>query len=243
MDLVIDAGNTFVKIGFFNKEKLERVENVSSDTLNGIYALLEGLSFEKCILGSVINIPAHLVNYLRSKSSFFLIFDTNTLLPIKNLYSKEAGTDRIAMMAAARHLYPERNCLAIGLGTCITLNFISEKGVFSGGSISPGLAMRFKALNRFTASLPMIELGEQEIILKGNTTESSILSVVVNGMIYELKGFISSYKQKYSNLYCIICGGDSRYIGEKMGDDQEVIPELVLYGLHSILKFNAEKKN
>ena len=243
MDIVIDAGNTFVKLGFFNDGKLERMESVPSEQVNGMYAMLEGLSFENCILGSVINFPSHLVNYLKSKSRYFLIFDINTLLPIKNLYSKEAGTDRIAMTAAAHQLYPDRNCLTIGMGTCITLNFISEKGVFSGGSISPGLSMRFKALHAYTSGLPLIELNEQEIKLKGNTTETSILSGVVNGIIYELNGFISAYKQKYSNLRCIICGGDSRYIGEKAGDDLEVIPELVLYGLHSILKFNADKKN
>ncbi len=244
MDLVIDAGNTLVKIGFFHNELLERTENVPSNDLHGMYNILSGLSFNHIILGSVISFPNHLLSYLKSKSKLFLMYSSDLPLPFKNSYSKSGGSDRLAMAAAAWKKYPHTNTLVIGIGSCITTNFISEKGVFSGGSISPGIQMRFKSLHQFTSALPsLIFDSETEVKLKGNTTEGSMYSGVINGILFEIKGFIQAYHKKYSSLKCIICGGDSRYIGEKLQEDIEIDPELVLYGLHSILNFNAEKKH
>ena len=244
MDLVIDAGNTLVKFGFFSRGKLDKVQSIATEKQSEVYKCLQGLDFDNCIVGSVVTLPSHFINYLKSKSKYLMFFDEKTLLPIKVNYSKTSGSDRIALSVAANALYPNENCLIIGMGTCITYNFVSSKGVYSGGAISPGMSMRYKALNSFTSKLPLIENNEDKpITLIGKNTESSILSGVVNGMVFEIQGFIKAYREKYSSLHCILCGGDSRYIGEKFDPEMEIIPELGLYGLHSILKFNAQKKN
>ena len=67
------------------------------------------------------------------------------------------GADRLALAAAAVHFYKGKNNLVIGLGSCVTYNFINKYNSFLGGSISPGLKMRLQALNRFTDMLPLTE--------------------------------------------------------------------------------------
>jgi type III pantothenate kinase len=242
MDLIIDAGNTRIKLGYFEGGKLSGTNVFPSGSVNLLYKELQSKKIENCIYGSVIGVPGHISGYLKSKCRNFILFDKDTSLPIKVTYAKRAGSDRIALAVAANDLHKNTNLLIINAGTCITYNFVSSKAVYSGGAISLGLQMRFKALNTFTAGLPLIEVSE-DIALTGRDTERSILSGVVNGLLFEIEGFINTYNKKYPGLKCILSGGDSRYILAKINQEVEHVPDLGLYGLYSILKFNNEKVN
>ena len=95
------------------------------------------------------------------------------------------GSDRLAIAAAASFLFPQKNNLVIGLGSCITYNFINQSSEFLGGSISPGMEMRFKAMHQFTARLPLVE-ADWNVPLIGYDTKTNLQSGVVLGMAKEM---------------------------------------------------------
>jgi type III pantothenate kinase len=149
--------------------------------------------------------------------------------------------DRLAAVAGAHELYPHQNMLVIDAGSCITYDIVDRHGNYFGGNISPGLRMKLKALNTFTAKLPLIELHDPESFI-GIDTASSILSGVVFGTVSEIEGLISLYRKKFADLQVILCGGDAAFFESKIKQHIFVVPQLVLIGLNSILEHNVSKK-
>jgi type III pantothenate kinase len=148
------------------------------------------------------------------------------------------GVDRIAGVCGAKHMSPKTNVLVIDAGTCITYDFLDRDGNFLGGGISPGLMMRFNAVHNFTARLPLVPLVEIAPLI-GDSTETCIQSGVINGLIEELGGIISLYRQKFEGLAVILSGGDARFFENKLKGSIFAVPELVLSGLNSILIHNV----
>ena len=128
--------------------------------------------------------------------------------------------------------------LVIAAGSCITYDFINKQGEYLGGSISPGIRMRFQALNTFTGKLPLIK-GKIPASLTGTTTRESILSGVINGALAEVDGIISQYQQMHSELKVIISGGDMKYFDKRLKIRTFAIPNIVIEGLFKILELNA----
>jgi type III pantothenate kinase len=163
---------------------------------------------------------------------------------IENKYKSPAtlGLDRLAGIIGARTLFPDKNCLVIDAGTCITYDAINKDGVYEGGSISPGLKMRLKAMHNFTRRLPEVELVEYDD-WQGYDTKSAMLSGVLNGAIEEVKGFIEIYNSKYSKLHVILCGGDSIFFDNRLKNSifahaLKTEPNLVLIGLNEVIQQN-----
>ncbi len=168
-----------------------------------------------------------------------LLLDHQTPLPVSIDYRTPhtLGVDRIASVAGASFLHKNLNCLVIDLGTCITYDFIDETGTYRGGGISPGVEMRLKAMHKFTSRLPVVAArGNPELI--GKTTKECMLSGAINGTVAELQGIINQYKQFFSELTIIFCGGDAFFFESKIKDDIFAIPNLVLIGLNQILRYN-----
>jgi len=174
------------------------------------------------------------------KSFDLTILNHETPLPISNKYHtpKTLGKDRLAAAIGASFLYPKQNCLILDAGTCLTYDFLDEKGVYHGGGISPGLNMRFKAMNKFTAALPLETVGSQRSFIGKNTTQSLRVGAQW-GFIYEIDGFIEAYSKKFSGLTVISTGGDAKYLAKKVKTKIFVHPNLVLVGLNSMLNQDA----
>ena len=195
-----------------------------------------------------------------------IVLDENTPLPIQNKYKtpKTLGKDRLAAVIGAYFLDREikkQPTLVIDAGTCITFDFIDihkSEGIYEGGSISLGLQMRFKALNRFTSKLPLLELSENLPTPIGTTTQEAIQSGVQFGLLSEIKGIIDFYqnqinendKELHTKLNIVICGGDAailkkwweeyliNFITPSHNYTQWTIePNLVLIGLQRIFQF------
>jgi type III pantothenate kinase len=147
------------------------------------------------------------------------------------------GGDRIALAAGALEKFGKRNTLIIGTGTCITYDFLNEKGHYLGGGISPGIDIRFRSLHQFTQNLPLVKFGADTELI-GDTTENSIRSGVVYGIISEINGIISSYREKYPDLHVVLSGGNVKFFESTLKDRIFAIPNLVLLGLYSIFLYN-----
>ena len=167
----------------------------------------------------------------------------NEKLPIRNKYKTPdtLGNDRLANAIAANFLFPEHNVLVIDAGTCVKYDFVSAKGEYLGGSISPGLDMRFKAMHEFTGKLPLVKYGKSKSLI-GNTTLTAMQTGVVIGMTEEMKGFVKRYQAQYKNLKIILTGGDSQRFVNDLNLSIFAASDLVNIGLNEIIRFNMKGK-
>ena len=241
MNLVIDLGNTQAKYGIYHHNQLieQWIENNSkrSSKKHG-----QNLDITQVIISSVIKFRPR--NLPQEKKSNTILLTHNTPLPIKNKYAtpETLGNDRLANAVGATIVFPGKDVLIIDTGTCIKYDFIDKRKNYFGGAISPGLEMRFKALNSFTSKLPLVE-PSKKFQLTGRDTKQSILSGVQNGIIFEIKGTIKEYRKKYKNLKVILTGGDHSFFANHLKNSIFAAPNLTLQGLNEILNYNVSKNS
>ena len=240
MRLCIDWGNTRVKTALFEADKIVREDNFTEEeALTCIMELAEHNRPEAAILCSVAQHPPELKALLQERTEL-VILNNHTLLPIMNAYHSPdtLGPDRLALAAGANHLYPGYSNLVISAGTAITYNFIHQNRTFRGGSISPGLDMRFKALHEYTDKLPLVsERGE--LLLLGYDTETSIRGGVILGILSEMDGMINLYREQYPDLNVVLTGGNAPVFAGKLKNRIFADAQLLLKGRNTILRHNV----
>jgi len=234
---VVDIGNTRIKTAVFEGDKMLGEEIF--ETFEQFSDYSKTLIFDHAIISSVTYTDQQLEEMLDFS---FIFLDRETPVPIENLYAtpETLGVDRKAAAIGARCIIEKAPLLAIDLGSCITYELLDAEDRYYGGAISPGVRMRFRAMHRQTARLPLVELlaGERPDLI-GNSTVNGMKSGVYYGILHEIKGFIQAYQEKYPGLRVIICGGDSKIFESLTKDHIFVIPNLVLYGLNRILTYNV----
>lgn len=240
MNLVLDIGNSRVKCAVFEKNiRIGKAiwESLSLETLKEKCAAFE----IKNVIVSASGIESEAIkNYLDAHFKVVRLTH-NTPIPIKNNYgtSETLGKDRLAGVAAAHFLYPNKACLVVDAGSALTFNFLDESACFQGGSITAGLKMRYKALNYFTARLPLLDFDSNttdEFI--GRDTVSGLTIGVQKGFIHEVQGWLAQYEKKYPALQIIFTGGDGAFLYEKIKIKNKYYErDLVLIGLNRILNW------
>ncbi|MGI8893670.1 MAG: type III pantothenate kinase [Bacteroidia bacterium] len=240
MNLVIDLGNTRIKAGIFDGEELVHQVSYSGFTTEKLISDTNKHQIDYCIFSSVVK-GLDIIDKLKNLFPL-LVLDAHTKLPFINQYKTPGtlGNDRKANIAGAAKLFPGKHVLVIDAGTCLKTDFINSKSEYTGGSISPGLQMRFKAVNDYTSQLPLVNYRPMENFT-GTGTEESILAGVIKGFLFEMEGFIDSYKSKYKDLKVILTGGDAALFDKTLKNSIFVAPYLALSGLNVILNYNVEK--
>jgi|WetSurMetagenome_2_1015567.scaffolds.fasta_scaffold57312_4 type III pantothenate kinase len=243
MNLVIDIGNSRAKLAVFNNGQILSFTAFDNLTVNDIKATAEHGVIENCILSGVKEVEKSLLEFLSSHYKL-LILSHETPLPLKNNYETAVtlGNDRIASAVGACALIPGGDILIIDAGTAITYDLVLGGKIFVGGGISPGLTLRFKALNAFTGKLPLINDISAAPLIGVNTTDS-IRSGVINGAICEMEGIIGMYLSKYPSIEVILTGGNHYFFDKQLKIKTFAAPNLVLDGLNIILDFNIAKNN
>lgn len=236
--ICFDFGNTRKKVAVFNGKKFSEGIVLNDDKAETISELIDRFHPDRSILSSVINHNPAIEELLSSKTKFHKLGHLSKL-PFTTPVGKPEtiGADRLALAAAAVKFFPKKNNLVIGLGTCITYNFINKYNEFLGGAISPGMEMRLKSLNQFTAKLPLIS-AKTNIPLIGYDTKTNILTGVIMGMAKEIDGFIEAYKEKYRNFNVVLTGGDLVYLESHLKNKIFADPELIFKGLYAISEVN-----
>jgi type III pantothenate kinase len=241
MNLVIDQGNTRSKIAVFKQDEIifehnydvfeiQQLENISNKYPD----------ISRSAISNVSDINEELGNALSSQYKHITLSHT-TPLPIHIKYKtpETLGSDRLAVTVGGNNAFPNEDVLIIDAGTCITYDFVNKNCEYIGGSISPGLNMRFKALNTFTNNLPLLEQHEQQESI-GDNTESSIIAGVQQGICHEMEGVICNYSSDYPNIKVIITGGDQSFFHKALKSDIFADSFLLLKGLNDIIKHNTE---
>jgi type III pantothenate kinase len=237
--LCFDFGNTRLKCGIFKGKELKEVIVLDDDNINTIKRIVEDQNASKSILSSVVNHNPDLETLLAEKTKFHKL-NHHSKLPFATPVGKPEtiGADRLALVAAAVYFYPKHHNLIIGLGSCITYNFVNKFHEFLGGAISPGLEMRFKAMHHFTAKLPLAE-PNSNFPLVGYDTKTNLQSGAILGMAKEMDGIINEYALKYSNFNVHLTGGDMRFFVPLLKNKIFANPHLIFNGLYALSESNG----
>ena len=239
INLAIDIGNTRTKVAFFDASKLMHEQIIDNE--NQWRALIKNFKPQYAVM-SAVGEGADAVSAILNTLNVVLIqVNYQTPFPFAIQYNtpQTLGMDRVAAIAASQFLYPNKNCLVIDAGTCITYDFISASNQYLGGAIAPGMHMRLQAMHEFTHKLPLPNLNWPEDF-EGKSTEQSLLSGVCISVADEINGRIARYTERYGKLQVIICGGNSHLLAKHIKNNIFVAPSLVLMGLNQILLFNVK---
>ena len=241
-NLAIDIGNTLTKIAVFQRNELVHFEHAPDADVQTLLQLIEKYDVKRAIISSVRKRVESWQEAVEGKIAV-KYFSVEMTGGVKNQYKspKTLGIDRLAAVIAAHRLYPGKNSLIIDAGTTITYDHVDAGGNYFGGSISPGLNMRYRALNYYTGALPLLDADDQFSEEFGYDTASAIRSGVQNGLKYELFGFIESYRVKEPELNIILTGGDGIFFDTVLKNSifapyVKIEPYLVLKGLNAAIQ-------
>jgi type III pantothenate kinase len=235
---VVDVGNTRLKVVDFENDEVVGQTTLLLNEAEEIEIALNSKKSVTSILSSVLdqNKQDWIVNLLHPT----VVLNSETSLPISiEAYEtpKTLGSDRVANAVAANHYAKSENSLVIDFGTCIKFDLVVQ-GNYQGGSISPGYAMRLKAMHEFTGALPQLKLEDFSPFI-GKSTKQAMLSGVINGIQAEISGFIDYYTQQYQPLTIFLTGGDHKRFDKELKNSIFADDNLTVKGLYIILKHNV----
>jgi type III pantothenate kinase len=236
--LCLDFGNTRLKAALFENDIFKVELELGDDSNTTIEKLLAQYQPQKAILSSVINHNPGVETILAEQTRFHKLSHltkANFTTPVGK--PETIGADRLALVAAAVHYFPRKNNLVVGLGSCITYNFINQDHEFLGGSISPGMEMRFKSMNQQTALLPLVQKDWNFPVI-GYDTKTNLQSGVIAGITYEIGGFIDFYAQKYANFNVVLTGGDAGYFARQLKNRIFADLNFLFKGLYALSETN-----
>ena len=239
--LSIDIGNSSVKVAVFAGKEIVHHQRLAKLGILDLGQLIDKFSPKKSIISSVNQEIGALEEYLK-KHTQYVRFSASLTKGVTNRYETPItlGLDRWAGILGANSLFAKNACLVVDAGTCITYDLLTSKKEYFGGSISPGITMRFKAVHEYTGRLPLIDWNEKEAIPEGKDTQSAIKNGVLQGILNEIEGFIALNNIKESALKVIITGGDANFLYKQLQNSifaPQIIqdPYIVLKGLNEAI--------
>ena len=235
-DLIIDIGNTALKASWCDGMTLGKTFRYQGERMfDFILSLTSKLRPEKIVLSSVRHFTEADIRKLEQECDRLIVADSSVFS--RYGIPEYITPDRAAAIIASGYLFKGRECIIFDFGTTISIDFIGAGGKYEGGNISPGLRTRFRALNRYARSLPLVDAPESESDI-GCDIKSSIESGVLSGIIFELEGYISRHPEK---LY-VFTGGDAIYFAKRMKNSIFAVSNLVLMGL-ALIAVEYDKKD
>ena len=239
MNLVVDIGNNFFKLGIFENSNLVFSFFDKNDKIDvEIEKIIR--SYTKITSALISNVSSIKINDILNKLNIKIYeLDSTFIFPFKLNYKtpESLGNDRLALAAAATILFPNSNNLVIDAGTCITIDFIDNNNYFMGGSISPGVKMRYDSLNHYTANLPLLK-NENNFNYPGDSTNASIHAGIIGGVSNEINGFIKQINSRNDKVNVILTGGDAKILSKTLKITIFANQNFILEGLNSILNLN-----
>tara|TARA_A100001234_G_scaffold205249_1_gene200780 strand:- start:6412 stop:7137 length:726 start_codon:yes stop_codon:yes gene_type:complete len=239
MNLVLDIGNNFFKLGVFDNSNLIFSFSDKNDKIDiEIEKIIS--KYRKVNSALISNVSSiKIIDLLNRYNIQTFELDSNFIFPFKLNYQtpETLGNDRLALAAAATILFPNSNNLVIDAGTCITIDLIDNNNHFMGGSISPGVKMRYKSLNNYTANLPLLE-NQNNFNFPGNSTDASIHAGVIGGVSNEIMGFVDKINSRYNKVNVILTGGDAKILSKTLKITIFANQNFILEGLNCILNLN-----
>ncbi len=245
-DLVIDTGNSRTKAALFRGGVMTALW-VADDGEMPVELSRAMVAADRCIVCSTRSEPTSIEQAAEEACGFFMRMEAGTPVPLVNCYATPAtlGRDRLAAAVGARMILPGRDAMIADFGTALTVDVVTADGRYLGGSISPGLRMRLRAMHEGTGCLPLLETGECDALAGGGvpaSTREAMACGAVTGMCHEVAGFMRSYAARYPGMATIFTGGDAPLFEKRFKNTIFANIHLVLIGLNGILNYNATHK-
>lgn len=241
-NLIIDLGNTLLKAFVFENDNI--IDNgIASDYMQ-LRVIIDEFKdlyeISNCIISSVRSDDNGFVEFIQ-KHFDLIIMSASLQLPVEILYKTPhtLGLDRLAAVCGASSIFPDQSVLVIDAGTAITYDFLESGKFYHGGTISPGINTRFKALHNFTGKLPLLSINKDLNNVLGTTTDEAIILGVQNGIVHEVNGIITAFVEKFGKITVVFTGGDSFFFDYLIKSCIFAEPNLTAFGLNKILKINV----
>jgi type III pantothenate kinase len=239
MHLAIDIGNSRIKWARFSGRDALESGMVPELDLNPIKAVMDYHQFDAISVSSVVRLPKDIIQFFENHN--ILMIDSRTPVPLKNDYGtpQTLGMDRLCAAIGAKSLFPQHPVLVIDIGTCVKYEFVTQNGVYEGGNISPGMQMRYAALNNYTSKLPALEPAKIAGPIGKSTTEALRLGVQ-QGILFEIQAMINTMETLHPGTKTIGTGGDLPFFVNDLKTHIFADLLLVLRGINEIYLHNAE---
>ena len=238
-NLLVEIGNTALKAAWSDGMTLGKTFRYQGEKMfEYIDSLIVKEKPEVMVISSTIKIDRTEEERLRNNCGSLCILDRNhTEVLVKYGLPEYLSPDRAASVLAANYLFKGKGSVIFDFGTTLSIDVLDAEGKYLGGNTSLGCRTRFKALNRYSRTLPLVNT-PSEVSQTGNSLVSSIESGVVGGIMFEIQGYLSLFPEKVA----VFTGGDALYFAKRMKNSIFVVCNLVLMGLALIAEDYAERK-
>ena len=235
-NLLIDIGNTALKASWADGMTLGKTFRYQGEKkIAFILSLTEKEKPEIMVVSNVRSFSAREVEYLKAEWGKLIIVNEE-ILKERNIPSY-LTPDRAAAIIASRYLFKGKACTIFDFGATLTIDRIDVDGSYIGGNISLGCRTRFKALNRYSKNLPLVDFTE-DVKQLGDSLKSSLQAGVISGMLFEIKGYLSDNSENIT----VFTGGDANYFAKRMKNCIFAVCNLVLMGL-ALIAFEDDKED
>ena len=240
MNLIVDIGNSSTKLAIYKDGIKISGSKINEFSCEELEKVLSGAKIKGAIVSSVKKLPPFIYDLLFANIPYVHVLSYKSRLPFKIEYEtpQTLGSDRIAAVAGAYNRFCGENVLIIDSGTAITFDFLFGE-FYKGGNISPGIDMRFRALNKFTGKLPLLEKSSVYSFPGRNTTDA-ILAGVIAGVTYEINEYIRTFKKEHKDIKVITNWRRWNFLKDKLIHQIFYLPDIVIDGLNYILEYNAK---
>ena len=238
--LIVDIGNSSAKAALFEGDTLIEDFRVEHKDLRQLFiGKASDSTIRAAIVSTVIPLDEEVEQAIKALPYPCLRMSAQLKMPFTIAYKTPdtLGPDRLAAVAEACAQQSGHNLLIIDVGTAITYDLVTADGIYLGGNISPGIGMRFKALNLLTGKLPLVNKEGKRTDI-GDTTETAIREGVLQGVDKEIEGYVHEYTAKYPNLLVFLTGGGTFLLDNRVKSRTFADSLLVIKGLNRILKLN-----
>lgn len=218
MNLIVDIGNTLVKAAVIKKGLIQSMVKTEHPDDEAFRTFVEtNKPYSGIIVANVRSEKSATEQRLKELTRMLITMSHQTPVPVSIDYQspETLGMDRLALAVGANDIFSDYNTLVISCGTAITYEIITAGNCYMGGNISPGMAMRFKALNAYSGRLPLVDAGCPARIFGTNTTEA-LQNGVIQGIVYEIEGTIASFNREFGNPRAILTGGDADFFANRL---------------------------
>lgn len=236
--IAIDAGNTSIKAGYFYNDDLVDIKRFKLNNILELRKWVETLSVSEIVISSVLNQKD--TEIIKNSFENPFIVNNKTNLPFNTTYKtpNSLGIDRLCNACYIFNHSKTSFAVSIDIGTCVKFDIIDKELGYIGGSISPGIDLRYKSLNDYTGNLPLLS-NKISVPIVGTSTELSITSGVMNGLQNEINGLMDHYRLEFNDLTFFVTGGDASFFDLESKNDIFADENLTIKGLYEIYKHNA----
>ena len=238
-NLLVEIGNTALKAAWSDGMTLGKTFRYQGEKwMDFILSLTRKEKPAVMVVASVYTLSEEDRNVLAAECGHLMLLDRDHKEQLlSHGLPAYLSYDRAASVLAARYLFRGMGCTLVDFGTTLTVDFIDNEGLYTGGNISLGCRTRFKALNRYSRALPLVNTPETAAVV-GQSETASIESGVVSGIQFEIEGYLALHPENI----VVFTGGDANYFAKRMKSSIFVICNLVLMGL-ALMADEYVKKN